>query len=80
MCLISLIPKLCENQRLYLIIMQSKDFIFEKENISLNAKLKLKTPTYHHEQGDEVSESMLNIATKRSAKKKEKRQREKETR
>ena len=47
-CLILLIQKARENQRLYLIIMQCKDSIFEKENMSLNAKLK--TPTYHHEQ------------------------------
>ena len=47
--LILLIQKADEND-LYFIIMQCKDFIFEKENISLNAKLKLKTPTYHHEQ------------------------------
>ena len=49
-CLMLLIQKARENQKLYLIIMQCKDFILEKENISLNAKLKLKTPTYHHEQ------------------------------
>ena len=49
-CLMLLIQKARENQRLYLIIMQCKDFILEKENISLNAKLKLKTPIYHHEQ------------------------------
>ena len=49
-CLMLLIQKAHENQRLYLIIMQFKEFIFENGNISLNAKLKLKTPTYHNEQ------------------------------
>ena len=48
-CLMLLIQKARKNQRLYLIIMQCMDFIFEKENICFNAKLKVKIPTYHHE-------------------------------
>ena len=52
--LMLLSQKACKNYRLYLVIMQCEDFILKKENISLNAKLKFKAPTYHHEQESRI--------------------------
>ena len=69
--LILLIQKACENQKLYLIIMRCEDFIFKKENISLNPKLKLKSKfDKRTKKGRSLKRSTLNIATKRSTKKK----------
>ena len=73
-CLILLIQKACENQRLYLIIMQCEGFIFKKENISLNPKSNFNSKFVKRtKKGRSLKGSTLNIATKRSTKKKEKR-------